>query len=218
MEINCHGGMLVTNRVLELVFNNGARAAEPGEFTKRAFLNGRIDLSQAEAVMDIIESKTELSRRAAMDQLGGSLKKKIGALREEILDMTAAIEAAIDYPEHDVEEETRDEMKRRITSLRAELKKLIDSAGTGRIIREGVEAVILGRPNVGKSSLLNYLLMEDRAIVTDIPGTTRDTVEEYMNMGGVPVRIVDTAGIRETGDAVEMIGVDKSRKERKTPT
>ena len=212
VEINCHGGMLVTNRVLELVFNNGARAAEPGEFTKRAFLNGRIDLSQAEAVMDIIESKSELSRRAAMDQLGGSLKKKIGALREEILDMTAAIEAAIDYPEHDVEEETRDEMKRRITSLRAELKKLIDSAGTGRIIREGVEAVILGRPNVGKSSLLNYLLMEDRAIVTDIPGTTRDTVEEYMNMGGVPVRIVDTAGIRETGDAVEMIGVDKSRK------
>ena len=199
VEINCHGGSLVTRRVLEAVLKTGARIAQPGEFTKRSFLNGRIDLTQAEAVIDLIESKTELSRQAAVNQLEGRLKTAVREMREEILDMIASIEAVIDYPDYDVEEETYGTMEQGAKKLLARMEKLLEGADRGKIIREGLQTVIVGKPNVGKSSLLNWLLEEDRAIVTDIPGTTRDTVEEYLNIDGIPIKIVDTAGIRETG-------------------
>lgn len=210
VEINCHGGIQSVGKVLQLCLKSGARLAEPGEFTKRAFLNGRIDLSQAEAVSDLIVSKTDISRQAAMNQLEGGLKRQVRKLREQILDVVASIEAAIDYPEHDVEEETKLSMKRTSEAILSDIRDLLNTADKGKIIRDGLQAVILGKPNVGKSSLLNWLLEEDRAIVTNIPGTTRDTVEEYINIEGIPIKIVDTAGIRQTKDEVEKIGVKKS--------
>ncbi len=211
VEFDSHGGNLVVRKILEALLNKGARLAEPGEFTKRGFLNGRIDLAQAEAVIDIIHSKTELSRQAAMNQLEGRLTREVRSMRNILLDMIATIEAAIDYPEHDVEEDTYRQMYEKSKMLITQMEKMLASADRGKIIRDGLETVIVGKPNVGKSSLLNWFLEEERAIVTDVPGTTRDTLEEYVNIEGIPVKIVDTAGIRQTGDIVEQIGVEKSK-------
>ena len=211
VEIYCHGGIIPVRKILELLLYNGARLAEPGEFTKRAFLNGRLDLSQAEAVIDIIKAKTDKSFQVSMDQLEGGLSKKVEVIRDTVLSMLAHVEVTIDFPEDDIEEVTYEELEENANRVISEIKKLLSTADRGKILRDGINTVILGKPNVGKSSLMNALLRENRAIVTDIPGTTRDIIEEHLNIDGIPLRIIDTAGIRETEDLVERIGVDRAK-------
>lgn len=211
-EINSHGGLVIMNQILELCLEAGAELAEAGEFTKRAFLNGRIDLSQAEAVIDVINSKTDKEAKVSLDQLKGNLSKEISEIRREIISTMADIEATIDYPEYDIEEVTNKKILDVLENVEFKLKKLEKSFDRGKILRDGIKTAIIGRPNAGKSSLLNVILNEERAIVTDVEGTTRDTIEEYIQIDGIPLKIIDTAGIRKAKDEVEKIGVEKASK------
>ena len=211
VEINCHGGTIPLKRVLGLVLSQGARMAEPGEFTKRAFLNGRLDLSQAEAVIDVIKAKTDKSFDVAMETLTGGVSETINNIRNQVVDILVNLTVNIDYPDEDIEEVNYLDLKENLIQVKDNIELLIEGAKTGKILREGVNIAIIGKPNVGKSSLMNNLLREARAIVTEIPGTTRDTIEEYINIKGIPVKITDTAGIRETEDIIEKIGIEKSK-------
>ena len=209
-EINSHGGNIVVRKILDLCLKNGAELAEPGEFTKRAFLNGRIDLSQAESVIDVINAKSDKEAKSSIKQLEGYLSKEIKSIKQEILDVLVNVEVTIDYPEYDIPEVQENEIKNMLQSINNKLSKLEKSFDNGKIIKDGIKTAIIGKPNAGKSSLLNAILKEDRAIVTDIEGTTRDTIEEFVTINGIPLKLVDTAGIREAKDAVEKIGITKS--------
>ncbi len=210
-EINSHGGNIIMKRILEICLKNGATLAEPGEFTKRAFLNGRIDLLQAESVIDVINAKSEKEAKTAIKQLEGELSKKISEIKNEIMNVMVNIEVSIDYPEYDIEDVTNNEVFSMLNSIEKKLEKLSKSFDSGKIIKEGIKTAIIGKPNVGKSSLLNAILKEDRAIVTEYEGTTRDIIEEFITVEGIPLKLMDTAGIRQTKDEVEKIGIKKSR-------
>lgn len=210
-EINSHGGNIVVKKILELCLKNGADLAEPGEFTKRAFLNGRIDLAQAESVIDVINAKSEKEVKAGIKQLKGGLSKEISDIKQEIMDVMVNIEVAIDYPEYDVEEVTNNQIVTMLDSVEEKLRKLESTFDNGKLIKEGIKTAIIGKPNAGKSSLLNRILKEDRAIVTEYEGTTRDTIEEFVSINGIPLKLIDTAGIRKAEDEVEKIGIYKSK-------